>query len=99
MVKWAKYLIKERNKVADSRVILNLVDIAGESVVHLNNEINRICLLIEPRTQIKIEDLGVEIKKHLSILKVEEPAKRQSGIMLKTVDELVDKLKNEAKVI
>ena len=57
MVKWAKYLIKERNKVADSRVILNLVDIAGESVVHLNNEINRICLLIEPRTQIKIEDL------------------------------------------
>ena len=40
-----------------------------------------------------------EIKKHLSILKVEEPAKRQSGIMLKTVDELVDKLKNEAKVI
>ena len=49
--------------------------------------------------EIKIEDLDVEIKKHLSIIKVEEPAKRQSGIMLKTVDELVDKLKNEAKVI
>ena len=53
----------------------------------------------KPINEIKIEDLGVEIKKHLSILKVEEPAKRQSGIMLKTVDELVDKLKNEAKVI
>ena len=53
----------------------------------------------KPINEIKLENLGVEIKKHLSILKVEEPAKRQSGIMLKTVDELVDKLKNEAKVI
>ena len=53
----------------------------------------------KPINEIKIEDLDVEIKKHLSIIKVEEPAKRQSGIMLKTVDELVDKLKNEAKVI
>ena len=53
----------------------------------------------KPINEIKIEDLEVVIKKHLSILKVEEPAKRQSGIMLKTVDELVDKLKNEAKVI
>ena len=53
----------------------------------------------KPISEIKIEDLDIEIKKHLSILKVEEPAKRQSGIMLKTVDELVDKLKNEAKVI
>ena len=53
----------------------------------------------KPISEIKIEDLNIEIKKHLSILKVEEPAKRQSGIMLKTVDELVDKLKNESKVI
>ncbi len=53
----------------------------------------------KPINEVKIEDLEVEIKKHLNILKVEEPAKRQSGIMLKTVDELVDKLKNEAKVI
>ena len=53
----------------------------------------------KPINEIKIEDLNIEIKKHLNILKVEEPAKRQSGIMLKTVDELVDKLKNEAKVI
>ena len=53
----------------------------------------------KPISEIRIEDLNINIKKHLSILKVEEPAKRQSGIMLKTVDELVDKLKNEAKVI
>ena len=48
---------------------------------------------------IPINHINIEIKKHLSIIKVEEPAKRKSGIMLKTVDELVDKLKNEAKVI
>ncbi len=53
----------------------------------------------KPINEIKIEDLKIEIKKHLNVLKVEEPAKRQSGIMLKTVDELVDKLKNESKVI
>jgi electron transfer flavoprotein beta subunit len=53
----------------------------------------------KPISEITIEDLKIKIKKHLSILKVEEPTKRQSGIMLKTVDELVDKLKNEAKVI
>ena len=53
----------------------------------------------KPINEIKIEDLNIKIKKHLNILKVEEPAKRQSGIMLKTVDDLVDKLKNEAKVI
>ena len=74
-----------------------------------NNEETNTTIEIQIRITIKInkwidakfiiEDLNVEIKKHLSILKVEEPAKRQSGVMLKTVDELVDKLKNEAKVI
>jgi electron transfer flavoprotein beta subunit len=33
------------------------------------------------------------------ITKVEPPAERQAGITVKSVDELVDKLKNEAKVI
>ena len=57
MVKWAKYLIKEKNKSADSKVLLNLVDIAGQSIVHLNNEINKLCLFVEPRNRIEIEDL------------------------------------------
>ena len=57
MLKWAKYLIQEKNKIADSEVISFLVDIAGDSIVHLNNEITKICLLIEPRKQIKVEDL------------------------------------------
>ena len=53
----------------------------------------------KPINEIKIDELKINIKQHLDILKVEEPSKRQSGIMLKTIEELVDKLKNEAKVI
>ena len=53
----------------------------------------------KPINQIQIDELNLEIEQRLEILKVEEPAKRKSGIMLKTVEELVDKLKNEAKVI
>ncbi|MET4162054.1 electron transfer flavoprotein beta subunit [Marinobacterium sp. MBR-111] len=44
-------------------------------------------------------DLGVELKAHTHLLKVTPPAERQAGIRVSSVDELVDKLKNEAKVI
>ncbi|MCF8466985.1 MAG: electron transfer flavoprotein subunit beta/FixA family protein [Sneathiella sp.] len=44
-------------------------------------------------------DLGVDIAPRLKTLKVEEPAKRQAGVMVESVAELVDKLKNEAGVI
>ena len=53
----------------------------------------------KPINQIQVDELNLKIEQRLEILRVEEPEKRQSGIMLKTVDELVDKLKNEAKVI
>ena len=53
----------------------------------------------KPINQIQVDGLNLKIEQRLDILKVEEPTKRQSGIMLKTVEELVDKLKNEAKVI
>jgi Electron transfer flavoprotein, beta subunit len=43
--------------------------------------------------------LGVDTTPRLRTLKVEEPEKRQAGIKVKTVAELVDKLRNEAKVI
>ena len=45
------------------------------------------------------EALGVDVAPRLKTLKVEEPAKRKSGIKVKTVQELVDKLHNEARVI
>ena len=53
----------------------------------------------KPINEFKIDDLKIDIKQRLSILKVEEPDKRMSGIMVKTVEELVEKLQNEAKVI
>jgi electron transfer flavoprotein beta subunit len=45
------------------------------------------------------EELGVDVSPRLSVLKVEEPPKRKGGGKVKSVEELVDKLKNEAKVI
>ena len=44
-------------------------------------------------------DLGVDVAPRLTVLKVEEPAKRSAGIKVADVAALVDKLKNEAKVI
>jgi electron transfer flavoprotein beta subunit len=44
-------------------------------------------------------DYGVDITPKLKVLKVNEPPKRQAGIKVKTVAELLDKLKNEAGVI
>jgi electron transfer flavoprotein beta subunit len=48
---------------------------------------------------VKPEDLGVDIAPRLKTLKVEEPPKRSAGVMVADVAALVDKLKNEAKVI
>ncbi|MGI1669848.1 MAG: electron transfer flavoprotein subunit beta/FixA family protein [Neptuniibacter sp.] len=45
------------------------------------------------------EELGVEISNKLSLLKVEPPQERSAGIKVDSVEELVDKLRNEAKVI
>ncbi len=44
-------------------------------------------------------DLGVEVTSHITQVSVEPPAERQAGIKVEDVDQLVDKLKNEAKVI
>ncbi len=44
-------------------------------------------------------DLGVDVTPRLTTLKVEEPAKRKGGVKVASVAELVDKLRNEAKVI
>ncbi|CAN5432132.1 electron transfer flavoprotein subunit beta/FixA family protein [soil metagenome] len=47
----------------------------------------------------KPEDLGVDVKPRIKTLKVVEPPKRSAGIKVADVAMLVDKLKNEAKVI
>ena len=53
----------------------------------------------KPIDQISLDDLGVDASQRLKTIKVEEPPARQAGIIVDTVDTLVDKLKNEAKVI
>jgi electron transfer flavoprotein beta subunit len=53
----------------------------------------------KPLETVKPADLGVDVAPRLTTLKVVEPAKRQAGIMVADVAELVAKLKNEAKVI
>ncbi len=47
----------------------------------------------------KPEDLGVDVSPHIKTIKVVEPPKRSAGIKVPDVAALVDKLKNEAKVI
>ncbi|HWA04104.1 MAG TPA: electron transfer flavoprotein subunit beta/FixA family protein [Rhizomicrobium sp.] len=44
-------------------------------------------------------DYGVDVEPRLKVLKVAEPEKRKAGVKVKTVAELIDRLKNEAGVI
>ncbi|WP_133406411.1 electron transfer flavoprotein subunit beta/FixA family protein [Parashewanella tropica] len=53
----------------------------------------------KPLEVISIDDLGVELKEHQTVLKVNAPAAREAGVMVSSVEELVKKLQNEAKVI
>ena len=53
----------------------------------------------KPLDVIEASETGVDFSPRLEILKVTEPPKRQGGIKVGSVDELIDKLKNEAKVI
>ncbi|KMZ56123.1 Electron transfer flavoprotein subunit beta, mitochondrial [Zostera marina] len=45
------------------------------------------------------EELNVEINTDLEVLQVTEPPKRKAGVILSSVDELIDKLANEARVL
>ena len=53
----------------------------------------------KPIEEILATDLGIDVSPRLEQLKVEEPPKRKAGIKVANVAELVQKLKNEAKVI
>lgn len=53
----------------------------------------------KPIEQLTPEALGVDVTPRLVTLKVEEPSKRQGGRKVASVAELVDKLRNEARVI
>ena len=53
----------------------------------------------KPLDTVKPADLGVDVAPRLTTLKVSEPAKRSAGVKVADVAELVNKLRNEAKVI
>jgi electron transfer flavoprotein beta subunit len=53
----------------------------------------------KPLEVVKPADLGIDIAPRLKTLKVSEPPQRKGGVMVKDVEELVSKLRNEAKVI
>jgi electron transfer flavoprotein beta subunit len=53
----------------------------------------------KPLETVKPADLGVDVAPRLKTIKVAEPAKRVAGVKVPDVATLVDKLKNEAKVI
>lgn len=56
-------------------------------------------IMAAKKKPLAVVEPSIDLSPRLQILKVTEPAKRKGGIKVKTVDELVDKLKNEAKVL
>ena len=53
----------------------------------------------KPIDEINLEELGVSIEQKVKTVKVESPSEREEGIKVDSVDALLDKLRNEAKVI
>ncbi len=53
----------------------------------------------KPLDVVTPDELGVDLAPTIEVLSVEPPAERKAGIKVESVEELVDKLKNEAKVI
>ncbi|OMJ08557.1 Electron transfer flavoprotein subunit beta, mitochondrial [Smittium culicis] len=53
----------------------------------------------KPIVKLTPQELNVEIASRLKTIKVEEPPKRKAGVKVESVDELLDKLRNEAKVL
>jgi electron transfer flavoprotein beta subunit len=53
----------------------------------------------KPMEIVKPDALGVDVAPRLKTLKVQEPPKRSSGVKVNDVAELVNKLKNEARVV
>ena len=53
----------------------------------------------KPVETLNLKDLGIDVEPRLKVEKVEMPAERKGGVMVSSVDELISKLKNEAKCI
>ena len=78
-------------------VLANSVEATDDGFTVDGNAVPRLGVM-DPG-EIPWADYGVDVAPKLKTLKVTEPPKRQAGIKVKTVAELLDKLKNEAGVI
>ncbi|WP_438767505.1 electron transfer flavoprotein subunit beta/FixA family protein [Kushneria sp. TE3] len=52
-----------------------------------------------PIESLELDSLGIDVTPRQALLRVDIPRERQAGVRVDTVDELIDRLKNEAKVI
>lgn len=52
-----------------------------------------------PIESLEIDELGVDVTPRQTLVRVDIPRERQAGVRVDSVDELIDRLKNEAKVI
>lgn len=53
----------------------------------------------KPLEEIELNSLGIDLTNNLEVLKVENPPTRQGGVKVDSVESLIHKLKNEAKII
>lgn len=53
----------------------------------------------KPIETLNLNDLGIDVTPRLKVEKVDNPPEREGGVIVQSVDELITKLKNEAKVI
>ena len=53
----------------------------------------------KPLEELSLDELNVNVENKVTTLKVESPPERQEGVKVENVEQLVDKLRNEAKVI
>jgi electron transfer flavoprotein beta subunit len=53
----------------------------------------------KPMEVMDAAELGIDLEPRLKVVSVADPPKREAGIMVDSVDQLVDKLKNEAQVL
>lgn len=59
-------------------------------------------IMMSKRKQIdvlSVEELGIALERHTETLRVDRPSARSAGIVVESIDELVSKLRNEAKVL
>ena len=108
---FASKVVREGDKLAVTREVdagLETVLLAMPAVVTTDLRLNEPRYVTLPnimkakKKQLDIykpEDLGVDVSPHIKTIKVVEPPKRSAGIKVPDVAALVDKLKNEAKVI